>query len=233
MTTEDTSREDATTASPPDAAGAAETDATAMPTPEGSTPEPGNGTPNGDAPDASSPLGEDTAAVTDAEADADADAETDQDAEADAFDDATGANAAEILDAAPISVDALPDLAAATGLPATGHVSTGTTGLPAQTTSWEPPAAPAALSEPATPLPEPVPPRTRWAGIIWGLFFAALASFGLWTLVDPLRRQGLVDGAEGITPGTVAGILLLAIGVLVLVAGLAGLFRRAQRRLTR
>jgi len=76
----------------------------------------------------------------------------------------------------------------------------------------------------------PTPPRTRWAAVIWGAFFAAVAAIGLWLLADPVRRAAVTDGVTSLTPGTVVAAALLSIGVLVLVAGATGLIRRAQRR---
>lgn len=74
-------------------------------------------------------------------------------------------------------------------------------------------------------------PRTRWAAIIWGLLFAAIAAGALWTLVDEGRRTALADGLVALTPTTILTIVLLSAGVLLLVGGAAGLVRRAQRTL--
>lgn len=79
----------------------------------------------------------------------------------------------------------------------------------------------------------PRTPRTRWAAIVWGLFFGSLAYAGIWMLSDADRRAGLVDWVMALTPGTIVAVMLLGAGVLVLVAGVAGLIRHAQRRLTR
>ena len=75
-----------------------------------------------------------------------------------------------------------------------------------------------------------VRPRTRWASIIWGAVFAALAALGLWTFLRPTGRHGLGDWIMSLTPGTMTAYSLLALGVLVLVIGLVGLLRRAQRK---
>ena len=75
------------------------------------------------------------------------------------------------------------------------------------------------------------PPRTRWAAIIWGLMFAAIATGALWTLTDADRRAGVAEGLVASTPTTFVTVLLLSIGVLLLVGGAAGLIRRAQRKL--
>ncbi|QEA27305.1 hypothetical protein FGL91_01275 [Microbacterium sp. CBA3102] len=77
----------------------------------------------------------------------------------------------------------------------------------------------------------PSPPRTRWAAIIWGLLFAAIAAVALWMLADADRRDTVADGLLALTPTTIVTILLLTVGVLILVGGAAGLIRRAQRKL--
>lgn len=75
------------------------------------------------------------------------------------------------------------------------------------------------------------PPRTRWAAIIWGLLFAAVAGTALWVLSDTERREAVANGLLGLTPATVVTIVLLSVGVLLLVSGAAGLLRREQRKL--
>ena len=74
-------------------------------------------------------------------------------------------------------------------------------------------------------------PRTRWAAIIWGLLFAAIAATALWMLADDDRRTAVADGIVTLTPTTILTIVLLTVGVLLLVGGAAGLVRRAQRTL--
>lgn len=75
------------------------------------------------------------------------------------------------------------------------------------------------------------PPRTRWAAIIWGLLFAAIAGGALWALADETRREAVADALLTLTPPTIITILLLTAGVLLLVGGATGLIRRAQRKL--
>lgn len=87
---------------------------------------------------------------------------------------------------------------------------------------------------PAVPVSaESAPPRTRWAAIVWGVFFAALSAIGLWLLTDRDRSDGLADWALQMNPGTITATALLCVGTLVLVGGAAGLIRHAQRRLSR
>lgn len=74
-------------------------------------------------------------------------------------------------------------------------------------------------------------PRTRWAAIVWGLLFAAIAALALGQLADPSRRATIADALMTMTPTTITGIVLLTAGVLLLVGGAAGLIRHAQRKL--
>lgn len=92
----------------------------------------------------------------------------------------------------------------------------------------------------AIPAPAPAPtptlapvvtaPRTRWAGIIWGLLFAAIAGAGIWLLTDPARQEGIADWVMTLTPSTIGGLGVLVVGVLILATGAIGLIRHAQRR---
>lgn len=74
------------------------------------------------------------------------------------------------------------------------------------------------------------PPRTRWAAIVWGLLFAAVAATSLWLIADDDRRAGIADWALSLTPVTVSTLMILTIGVLVLVTGASALLRTVQRR---
>lgn len=71
-------------------------------------------------------------------------------------------------------------------------------------------------------------PRTRWAAIVWGLVFAALAVAGIQLVSSPVRFDQMLDWFVALTLPAVIAYALLAVGVLVLVAGLVGLLRRAQ-----
>lgn len=75
-------------------------------------------------------------------------------------------------------------------------------------------------------------PRTRWTAIVWGLFFGGLAVAGLMLLGDPTRRDDLIMSVNALSAGSLVAGAVLAVGILVLVAGLAGLIRHAQRRLS-
>lgn len=76
-------------------------------------------------------------------------------------------------------------------------------------------------------------PRIRWGGIVWGLFFSALGFAGLWIVGSPERREAAGVWLEHLTVPTIVGSSVLALGVILLVAGLVGLLRRAQKSLAR
>jgi hypothetical protein len=97
----------------------------------------------------------------------------------------------------------------------------------------------AAFPPPYTPTdvltPPEASPRVRWAGIVWGALFAAIAAVMLWTLTDATRRGAIHDwmltlSPSTVTPGAVVGFSLLALGILLLVGGGVALLRRAQLR---
>ena len=74
-------------------------------------------------------------------------------------------------------------------------------------------------------------PRTRWAAIVWGLVFAALAGGALYVVLSPQHRLELIEWVTSLEATTLALYGALAIGVIVLLFGLVGLLRRAQRAL--
>lgn len=76
-------------------------------------------------------------------------------------------------------------------------------------------------------------PRTRWAGIIWGTVFLALALAGLWFASDDTRLDDAAGWARDLGVGEAIGIGLLALGALIVIVGLVGLLRRAQLALAR
>ncbi len=128
----------------------------------------------------------------------------------------------------------IPDAAATTpvqslftadadGGTSTGGTNSGTETGPAGTTS----AAPAPTETPAAGHG----PRTRWAAIVWGLVFAALAGGALYVVLSPQHRLELIKWVTSLEATTLALYGALAIGVIVLLFGLVGLLRRAQRAL--
>ncbi|GAA5038437.1 hypothetical protein ACFQRL_01605 [Microbacterium fluvii] len=76
-------------------------------------------------------------------------------------------------------------------------------------------------------------PRIRWAGIVWGAVFAAIALIALRTLGDPGSRTAAMSWIETLDAGSAVAYGLLGMGALVLVTGLVGLLRHAQRRAAR
>jgi len=94
------------------------------------------------------------------------------------------------------------------------------------------PRAPEAPPAPEPPIAVPVlRPRTRWAGIVWGLVLAAVAGAGIWLASGDGRVAELSAWVQELTPATAVGYGILIIGGLLLVTGLVGLLRRAQRAL--
>ena len=92
-----------------------------------------------------------------------------------------------------------------------------------------PDAATTTFGSPTPAASVPAGPVIRWAAIVWGLAFAAMASVLLVIVTDIERRQDFSSWLETLTPGTFALYAVLALGGLLLVAGLAGILRRATR----
>ncbi|MFK4115673.1 hypothetical protein ACI2K6_13680 [Microbacterium sp. NPDC006705] len=83
-----------------------------------------------------------------------------------------------------------------------------------------------------TALPSPPPrPRVRWAGIVWGLAFAALAVAGVVLTRSPDAYGGLLEWVAAISIPTLVATGLLTVGAAVLVTGIVGMLRHAQRSL--
>ncbi|WP_461471306.1 hypothetical protein [Microbacterium sp. HJ5] len=83
----------------------------------------------------------------------------------------------------------------------------------------------------------PTPPRVRWAGIVWGAFFALLAGGALWVLAEASRIEAIREWMRTLSPaqfhpGWVIGAVVLAGGVLLLILGGVALLRNAQLRAT-
>lgn len=74
-------------------------------------------------------------------------------------------------------------------------------------------------------------PRIRWGGIVWGVFFAATAGAGLWIVGSVDHRGDVAAWFDRLTIATAVGTGILALGIVLLVAGLVGLLRRAQKTL--
>ncbi|GAA2987349.1 hypothetical protein JOD63_002150 [Microbacterium terrae] len=95
------------------------------------------------------------------------------------------------------------------------------------------PAAPATVPAAAAQASVATRPRTRWAAIIWGLVLAAIAGFGVWTLLESERREGLVDWLSTLSAPAAIAYVVLVVGVLTLVIGAVGVARRIQRAVSR
>lgn len=105
-------------------------------------------------------------------------------------------------------------------------------------------AAPAATATvPTVTLPEAEPawlsswaerpvrttPRVRWAGIIWGLVFAATGWFAVWTMLAQDRRAAFSGWILSLDGGGWAIVGALALGALLLVIGLTEGLKAATR----
>lgn len=90
-----------------------------------------------------------------------------------------------------------------------------------------------ATTDTIDPMTEPAgteSPRVRWAAILWGALFATAALAGLRLISSADGRADLSDWVLTLTPAAITALAVLTAGVLLLVAGAAGLIRRAQRR---
>ncbi|MFJ6679741.1 hypothetical protein ACIQLK_11575 [Microbacterium sp. NPDC091382] len=88
---------------------------------------------------------------------------------------------------------------------------------------------PAISDGPAASTPRTDGPRTRWAAIVWGLTFAAIAAAGYSVTSSARAMTVLTDAVAEARIGPAVAIGLLVIGGLVAVAGVAGLLRAGQR----
>lgn len=111
----------------------------------------------------------------------------------------------------------------------TGDVSPAAAETPAAATSPLPNAEPAWLS-PRGDRPLRTTPRVRWAGIIWGLVFAATGWFAIWTLLARERRTAFSDWILSLDGGGWAIVGALALGALLLVIGLSEGLKAATRQ---
>jgi hypothetical protein len=80
----------------------------------------------------------------------------------------------------------------------------------------------------------PIPgPRIRWAAVVWGLTFAAVAAAGYAVASSGSATNTLMDTLASAQPGAAIAVLLLIAGALVTIGAVAGLMRGAQRALER
>ncbi|WP_298039242.1 hypothetical protein [uncultured Microbacterium sp.] len=77
-------------------------------------------------------------------------------------------------------------------------------------------------------------PRIRWAAIIWGAVFAALAAWGLWHTAGAGRfgalQENIVSFLMLADAATITIGVILTIGAVVLIIGLVGIARQLQKR---
>ncbi len=90
---------------------------------------------------------------------------------------------------------------------------------------------PPTVDEPAASARRTDGPRTRWAAIVWGLTFAAIAAAGYGVTSSTRATATLIDTVADAQIGPAVAIGLLVIGGLVAIAGVAGLLRASQRSL--
>lgn len=79
----------------------------------------------------------------------------------------------------------------------------------------------------------PVGPRVRWAAVIWGTVFIALAMFGLLAVTNAGVQQMIGDWWFALTPTTLTATAVLVAGAIGLVCALVALARRGQHALAR
>jgi hypothetical protein len=97
------------------------------------------------------------------------------------------------------------------------------------------PAAAVPEAEPAWLSPRPeravrTTPRVRWAGIIWGLVFAATGWFTVWTLLAEDRRAAFSNWILSLDDGGWAIVGALGLGALLLIIGLSQGLKAATRQ---
>ena len=71
-------------------------------------------------------------------------------------------------------------------------------------------------------------PRTRWAGIIWGLVLIAMAGFGIWFSMSS-GFDLLAPWVMSLTPFTVGIYIVLVIAAFAVITALVVLIRHAQK----
>lgn len=71
-------------------------------------------------------------------------------------------------------------------------------------------------------------PRIRWAGIVWGLVFVAVAMVGAALTWAPGALDDLATIVPQLDAATLVAGTLMALGALALICGLVGLLRHAQ-----
>lgn len=73
-------------------------------------------------------------------------------------------------------------------------------------------------------------PHVRAGSIVWGAIVITVAALALWVAVSGTRREAAIDWMLALTPGTAAVVGVLALGGILLIAGVLAAIRRAQRQ---
>lgn len=73
-------------------------------------------------------------------------------------------------------------------------------------------------------------PHVRAGAIVYGLITIAIGSGILWASAEPSRREAVADWVTSLTPQTAAIVGVLALGGILVLAGLLAGIRRLQRR---
>jgi hypothetical protein len=77
--------------------------------------------------------------------------------------------------------------------------------------------------------PQRSTPRIRWAGIVWGLIFAATGWFAVWTLAADSRRAAFADWFLTLDRTGWAVVGALVIGAILVLIGLTQALKAATR----
>ncbi|MET0162790.1 MAG: hypothetical protein ABW204_09060, partial [Microbacteriaceae bacterium] len=72
-------------------------------------------------------------------------------------------------------------------------------------------------------------PRIRFAGVVWGVLFATAALVLLGTVTDPVRRRDAAQWLGSLQGDTVAIILAIVFGAVLVLSALLASVRRLQR----
>jgi hypothetical protein len=91
----------------------------------------------------------------------------------------------------------------------------------------------AATAEPGTDAATAAGPRTRWAGIIWGVALASVGIVALQVLLGSDSRAGIIRWALHLSPLMLVSCALLVVGGALLVTGVVGIAHRLQHAATR
>jgi hypothetical protein len=76
-------------------------------------------------------------------------------------------------------------------------------------------------------------PPVRWGGVVWGLLLVLFAGGTLWVLSSPSRLTAWDRWVSTLTPATAWALGIAVVGLVIVVSGLLGAIRSAQRRRAR